>query len=95
MRIYSHEGCQTCLVQATCTSVCDAYKKSLKRKYDINVEGNPTLDGAETCVAQLCTDCGHANINMQPGSTIKHNAIFGACYIEASVKYNSNAKIKY
>ena len=86
MRIYSHKGCQTCLVQATCTAVCDAYKKSLKRKYDINVEGNPTLDQAESNVAQLCVDVGHAEINLQPGATIKHNPEFGGSYIEVGVQ---------
>lgn len=86
MRIYSHKGCQTCIVQASCTAVCDAYKKSLKRKYDINVEGDPTLNQAESCVAQLVVDCGHADINLTPGSTIKHNPEFGGCYIETGIQ---------
>lgn len=87
MRIYSHKGCQTCIVQATCTSVCDAYKNTLKRKYEIDVEGELTLDQAETCVAQLLIDCGHAEINLSPGSTIKCNKLFGP-YIEGSVQTN-------
>ena len=75
--------------------MCDPYKKSLKRKYDINVEGNPTLDEAESCVAQICIDCGHSKINLTPGSTIKYNKLLGSCYIEASVELNSDAEIKY
>jgi hypothetical protein len=88
MRIYSHKGCQTCIVQATCTSVCESYKKTLKRKYDINVEGDPPLDVAEKSVAQLLVDCGHEDVNLAPGSTIKHTPADGQSftYIEADVQ---------
>jgi len=87
MRIYSHKGCQTCLVQATCSAVCDDYKNTLKRKYKIDVETDLdiTLDQAESCVAQLMIDCGHAKINLQPGSKIRGHPSFGH-YIETAAQ---------
>jgi len=85
MRIHSYEGCQTCIVQATCSSVCHSYKNTLKRKYGINVDGEPTLDQAETCVTQILIDCGNEEINLTPEIKIKFNKEFG-CYIETGVQ---------
>ncbi len=84
MRICSHKGCQTCIVQANCSCVCDAYKKSLKRKYDINVEGSPPLDQAESNVAQLLVQCGQADIIINP--TIKYEKDWRWCYIETETQ---------
>ena len=81
MRIYSYRGCQTCLVQARCTCVCDQYKESLKRKYEINVECEIPLDQAEEQVAKLLVLDDEA----RPPMSIKGIEAIQCFYIEATI----------
>jgi hypothetical protein len=56
--------------------VCDAYKKSLKRKYEINVVGDVPLETAEGGIAQMFIDKVN-KIVVDRGLTFKYNKLFG------------------
>lgn len=81
VRVYSYKGCQTCLVQAKCTCVCDQYKRTIKRKYKINVDCEIPLDKAEEQVAKLMV----MDDEVFPPMTIKGIDAINAFYLETTV----------
>jgi hypothetical protein len=84
MKIYTHSKCNDCLIKAACSCVCESYKKYLKRKYNINVEGDPPL---ELCEEKLLV----AIVDMETfsnliGASIIYHPGFNKCSVSAFVE---------
>ena len=51
MKIYLYEGCQTCVVRACCSNVCEKYRQRIREIRHINIMINPvSLDLCERII---------------------------------------------
>lgn len=90
MRTYSYSGCEKCLVKANCSHVCDQYKRSLKRKYKIDVSCDAPLEQVERCLERS----GFKEVaDKLVSPKVRYIEAMNVCFIEETYDFDETTQL--